>query len=128
MAGETIMSIAYGLDVKEKGDPYVATAERGVHPLVAAAVPGAFLVDAIPALKYVPAWMPFAGFQRKARVWRELAMTMINMPFEAAKCKIWRLHAVLYVAQFREYGRERRPGPPGVCDQVDSWDHVCCWI
>lgn len=88
MAGETIMSIAYGLDVKPKNDPYIATAEEGVHPLVAAANPGAFLVDVLPALKYVPEWMPFAGFQKKAKAWKKLALRMVNVPFEAAKTNI----------------------------------------
>lgn len=88
MAGKTIMSIAYGLDVQDKDDPYIATAEQGIHPLVAAAVPGAFLVDMIPILKYVPDWMPFAGFKRKAKEWRKLALAMIEVPFEAAKRKI----------------------------------------
>jgi hypothetical protein len=93
MAAETIMSIAYGLDVLPKDDPYIATAEQGVHPLVVAGVPGAFLVDSIPALKYIPDWMPFAGFKHKAKAWKNLALTMINMPFEAAKRNIVRLSA-----------------------------------
>ena len=85
MAGETIISIAYGLDVSAKNDPYLATAQAGVHPLVIAGVPGAFLVDTIPALKYVPDWMPGAGFKRKAKEWRKLAMAMVEQPFQAAK-------------------------------------------
>lgn len=88
MAGETILSVAYGLDIKPKDDPYIQTAERGVHPLVAAAVPGAFLVDMLPILKYVPEWMPGAGFQKKAREWARLAMTMVDMPYEACKERI----------------------------------------
>jgi hypothetical protein len=87
MAGETIISIAYGVDVQQKDDPYVATAEKGVHPLVAAGVPGAFLVDTFPWLKYIPDWMPFAGFKRKAKEWRKLALAMIEVPFEAGKQK-----------------------------------------
>lgn len=85
MAGETIMSVAYGLEVKPKDDPYIRTAEQGVHPLVAAAVPGAFLVDVLPILKYVPEWMPGAGFQTKAREWKKLARAMVEVPFTAAK-------------------------------------------
>ncbi|KAF5349137.1 hypothetical protein D9756_009446 [Leucocoprinus leucothites] len=85
MAGETIMSVAYGLDIKPKNDPYIQTAEKGVHALVAAAVPGAFLVDMLPFLKYVPEWMPGAGFQKKAKEWAKLTMTMLDMPFVAAK-------------------------------------------
>lgn len=85
MSGETIMSIAYGLQVKPANDPYIKTAEQGVHPLVAAAVPGAFLVDVLPFLKYVPEWVPGAGFQKKAREWKKLARAMIEVPFAAAK-------------------------------------------
>ncbi|KAF8884004.1 cytochrome P450 [Infundibulicybe gibba] len=88
MAGSTIMSIAYGLDVLPKDDPYIATAERAVHPMVAAAVPGTFLVDSFPFLKYVPEWMPGAGFQKKAKEWRKLSQAMVEAPFRAAMAKI----------------------------------------
>ncbi|KAG5650921.1 hypothetical protein H0H81_010513 [Sphagnurus paluster] len=84
MAGEVILSIAYGIQVQEKDDPYVITAERAVRPISIACVPGTFLVDTIPILKYVPDWVPFASFKRKAKEWRQLAMTMLNMPFETA--------------------------------------------
>jgi hypothetical protein len=90
MAGETIISIAYGLDVLSKNDPYITTAEAGVHPLVIAAVPGAFLVDVIPVLKHIPEWFPFAGFKRKAKEWRKLARMMVDVPYEAAKREIVR--------------------------------------
>lgn len=88
MAGETIISIAYGFDVKEKDDPYVAIAEEGNHGVITAAVTGAFYVDMIPALKYVPGWIPYADFKRKAKEWRKLAKAMINLPYEAAKRNI----------------------------------------
>ncbi|KXN82774.1 O-methylsterigmatocystin oxidoreductase [Leucoagaricus sp. SymC.cos] len=88
MAGETIMSVAYGLPIKPKDDIYIQTAERGVHPLVAAAVPGAFLVDMLPWLKYVPEWMPGAGFQKKAREWGTLAKRMVELPYSDAKKRI----------------------------------------
>ncbi|KAG6872997.1 hypothetical protein C0992_009179, partial [Termitomyces sp. T32_za158] len=88
MSGEFIMSITYGIEVQIKGDPYITTAEQASHSLTAAAIPGRFLVDSVPALKYVPAWMPFAGFQRKAKEWKELAMKMIHLPYEAVKQNI----------------------------------------
>ncbi|KDR66571.1 hypothetical protein GALMADRAFT_80669 [Galerina marginata CBS 339.88] len=88
MAGETIMAVGYGLEVQHNDDPYIKTAEQGVRPLFAAAVPGAFLVDIFSVLKYVPWWMPGAGFQRKAREWKKLARTMVEAPFAAAKRNI----------------------------------------
>jgi hypothetical protein len=71
MAGVTILSIAYGIRIQQENDPYIKTAEDAVHSIAAAAVPGAFLVDSIPLLRYVPAWLPGASFQRKAREWHK---------------------------------------------------------
>jgi hypothetical protein len=88
MTGDIIMSIVYGIKVLPKGDPYIASSEKGVETIAAGALPGAFLVDTIPALKYVPEWMPFAGFKRKAREWREIALMAADMPFEATKRNI----------------------------------------
>jgi len=88
MAGETIMSIAYGLEIQPENDPYVKMAEKGFQPLVAAAVPGAYLVDTLHFLKHVPEWVPGAGFQKKAREWKKWARKMVEVPFEAAKRNI----------------------------------------
>lgn len=85
LAGETIMSITYGVDVRPQHDPYIELAERAADAVVTAAVPGAFLVDAIPILKYVPSWMPGAGFKRQAKEWKKDAIAMVNVPFRAAK-------------------------------------------
>lgn len=85
MAGETILSIAYGIQIKQDHDPYLEVSEAAVLPLVIAGVPGTFLVDSIPLLKHVPAWFPGASFQRKARQWCELARRMIEMPYAQAK-------------------------------------------
>lgn len=85
MAAEVIMAIAYGLQVKPIDDPYIQAAEKGSHGFVVAAVPGRFLVDALPILKYVPEWVPGAGFQTKARQWKKWARSMVEVPFEVAK-------------------------------------------
>ncbi|KAF4599322.1 hypothetical protein EYR40_006414 [Pleurotus pulmonarius] len=85
MAGAITLGIAYGLDIKPHDDPYVKLSEQGVHALLTSTIPGAFLVDTLPFLKYVPAWFPGAGFQKKAKEWRELATVMRDMPFQAAK-------------------------------------------
>jgi hypothetical protein len=44
MAGEIIMSVAYGIDVKPKNDPYITLADAALHSLAHAAIPGRFLV------------------------------------------------------------------------------------
>ncbi|KAJ7476756.1 cytochrome P450 [Mycena latifolia] len=90
MAGDIIMSVAYGIDVLPKNDPYVTLAERAQNSLILAGVPGRFLVDSIPILKYVPEWFPGANFQRKAKEWKKLSQTMVDVPFAKAKRNIAR--------------------------------------
>ncbi|KAG6867871.1 hypothetical protein C0993_009945 [Termitomyces sp. T159_Od127] len=88
MAGETIMSMTYGIKVDSKDDPYIQIAKEGVQGFVIAAVPGAFLVDSIPFLRFIPDWMPFAGFKRQAKYWRKQVRYMFNKPYEVAKHNI----------------------------------------
>ena len=88
MVGETIMLIAYGLPVGPIDDPYLKTAERALQQLSLAAVPGKYPVDSLPSLKYLPEWMPGAGFQKMAREGRVLAREMIGEPYEVAKKSI----------------------------------------
>ncbi|GJE99706.1 cytochrome P450 [Phanerochaete sordida] len=83
--GRVLLHSAYGIDVRRKDDPVVQVAERGLEAAIAALSPGQFLVDLIPALKYVPAWVPGAGFQRQAKTWHVYADQMLNMPFDLAK-------------------------------------------
>ncbi|KAF8650224.1 hypothetical protein AX16_005339, partial [Volvariella volvacea WC 439] len=85
MGGEIIMSVTYGIDVQPKDDPYLDYSDRALRHLVTAAIPGAFLVDTLPFLKYVPEWMPGAGFKRKAKEWRKAARLMVEVPFDHVK-------------------------------------------
>jgi len=75
------MKVTYDIDVQESEDPYVALAEEAFAGVNQAAVPGAFLVDLFPILKYVPSWFPGAGFQKKAAHWREVSASMTEKPF-----------------------------------------------
>ncbi|KIM42409.1 hypothetical protein M413DRAFT_18664 [Hebeloma cylindrosporum] len=84
-SGEVILSTTYGLDIASKDDKYITLAKAGVDPVVPALNPGTYLVDVIPALKYVPDWVPGAGFKKTAKKCYLLAQAMKNSPFEAAK-------------------------------------------
>ncbi|KAJ7283162.1 cytochrome P450 [Mycena rebaudengoi] len=85
MNGALIMSIAYGIDTLPSNDPYMETAEGAIDAIMQAGVPGRYLVDLLPILKYVPAWFVGAGFKRQARQWKKLTDKMIQLPFQAAK-------------------------------------------
>jgi hypothetical protein len=99
MGGETIISITYGLEVLPKDDPFITTVERGIRSMTPAAIPGAFLVDSIPALKYVPDWLPFAGFKRIAKESKKLATAVVEHPFKAMKREIVSFPKLTYVTR-----------------------------
>ncbi|KAG5634702.1 hypothetical protein H0H81_001059, partial [Sphagnurus paluster] len=116
MSADIIFLVAYGLSIRDRDDPYVETAERAVIPLNAAIVPGAFLVDVFPFLKYIPEWMPFAGFKRKARKWRQLTLDMITIPLLAAKRKV---EDGDYIPSFLSYSLASMDETGDVEDQED---------
>ena len=86
------MNIGYGISVQESDDPYISIAEEALHGLAEAGIPGAFWVDLIPVLKYVPSWFPGAGFQKKAARWREVNNTMAEKPFRYVKEQLVQVH------------------------------------
>ena len=88
----TIMKIGYGITVQESDDPYISIAEEAVKGIAEAGIPGAFWVDFIPILKYVPSWFPGAGFQRKAACWREAVNTMAEKPFRHVQEQLVQVH------------------------------------
>ena len=81
--GATITKIAYGHDVHDPNNEYLALAEAGNDIFLEAFVPGRYLVESLPILKYVPAWFPGAGFQKQAAAWRETYVQVRSKPFQA---------------------------------------------
>ncbi|CAA7268411.1 unnamed protein product [Cyclocybe aegerita] len=88
LSGEVILSATYGFDIVLETDKYIVMAKDGVDPVLPALIPGTYLVDFIPALKYVPEWFPGAGFRRKAKEWKKLTLAMRDVPFLVAKREI----------------------------------------
>jgi len=77
----SIMMLTYGHEVKSSDDPYVALARDGIKELVLAMRQGAYLVDIIRWLKYVPRWFPGAGFQTVAENGAKLSRDMRYLPY-----------------------------------------------
>ena len=86
------ISMSYGIQIKDANDPFIDLSETAVKSASGAASVGAFLVDVIPILKYVPEFVPGAGFKKKARIWRKLQEDFRERPFVAsieAMVHIW---------------------------------------
>ncbi|KAL4773894.1 cytochrome P450 [Aspergillus nidulans var. acristatus] len=92
--GAVILKIAYGYDIEPHGkDPLVALANESLANFAVAGTPGAWIVDTVPFLKYLPSWFPGTGFKRTAASWKQTLLTTIEKPYrlvlkhmESGKC------------------------------------------
>ncbi|KAI0350838.1 O-methylsterigmatocystin oxidoreductase [Trametes cingulata] len=80
----TIMDIVYGINVAEHNDPYIRLAENAAAIFTQIMVPGQYLVEILPILANVPAWLPGARFKRDAARWYKEIAAVRNVPYEAA--------------------------------------------
>jgi len=85
LVGSTTLSMTYGINVRPYNDPYIAIAEEALEAVAELLIAGAFLVDILPVLKYVPSWFPGAKFQRKAATMRTYSGNIRNAPFAVTK-------------------------------------------
>ncbi|KAJ6454682.1 cytochrome P450 [Mycena sanguinolenta] len=82
MASTFILSTAYGIDILPENGPYVDIAEKALHAMACTGIRGSYLVDSLPFLKYVPEFLPGAGFKRQAREWFAIVDAMPNVPYD----------------------------------------------
>ncbi|KAF9260434.1 cytochrome P450 [Marasmius fiardii PR-910] len=83
--GGIILEIVYGYHIKDNNDPYVKMADEALVGVTQAGIPGSFLVDFIPLLKYVPAWFPGADFKVKADIWKRAGHRLRDVPWMLLK-------------------------------------------
>ena len=78
--------------------------EEAVHLTADLFVPGKWLVESIPWLRFIPSWAPGAGFQRKAANIKEKMKEIDEIGFNWAKEQVvrmsWRLRLHLLLMLF----------------------------
>ncbi|QKD59379.2 cytochrome P450 [Fusarium oxysporum Fo47] len=85
-AGSVILKIAYGYTAEpSKEDILIKMAGQAMDDVTAAGVPGAFLVDILPLLRYVPDWVPGANFKRLAKKWSSELDDLTEKPYAFVK-------------------------------------------
>ncbi|KAF9645498.1 CyP450 monooxygenase [Thelephora ganbajun] len=85
LTGSLALSVAYGLNVGSESEEVYSTSEGAMNAFDIAMVPGTFLVDTLPILKYVPEWFPGAGFKTFARIAKKNIDDSVNSPFKHVK-------------------------------------------
>ncbi|KAJ6473901.1 cytochrome P450 [Mycena sanguinolenta] len=80
-----IMDVAYGIQIQDANDPFIAVAEEAFGFLARAGVAGSFIVDLFPFMQHLPSWAPGTSFQYTAKYARTVITSMIERPFEFVK-------------------------------------------
>ncbi|KZT58538.1 cytochrome P450 [Calocera cornea HHB12733] len=108
--------VAYGYDIKDEDDPMLARANKAMRILEKVLTPGYFLVDVLPFLKYLPEWLPGAGFQRTAKAYkahfaetREVPFRLVEQAIADGTAKPSFVGTLLeeHGAETGQYGKER---------------------
>ncbi|EGN94314.1 hypothetical protein SERLA73DRAFT_188122 [Serpula lacrymans var. lacrymans S7.3] len=86
-AGGLTLLVVYGHQVKTNEDQFLRLAEECVNLLSnrIASGGGIWPVDIFPSLKYLPTWMPGAGFKRNAIIWKAKMEEFVHRPYEFVK-------------------------------------------
>jgi hypothetical protein len=91
------MHMAYGIKDEKYIDDLVKLSESQIIGLTAAVVPGRFLVNTLPLLRFVPSWCPGAGWKGFFKNLADMNEQMTVRPFEDAKRRIVRDFHLLHV-------------------------------
>ena len=114
------LSMTYGIPVRETNDPFINLAEAAMESASTAASTGLFLVDVIPILKYVPEFVPGAGFQKQARIWRKIQEEFRERPYVASiEAMVFYLCVSIRIALICLF---RRPA------ELDHRSHQWLWV
>ncbi|KAI0752766.1 cytochrome P450 [Daedaleopsis nitida] len=93
-----MLKLLYDIDAAEKEDKYIGIIDTAQEGVSQGLVPGRFLVEFFPILRYVPAWVPGAGYQKMFAKWQAAGHALKTLPFCALKAAMSRgqsLHCVI---------------------------------
>ncbi|KAF7595511.1 hypothetical protein BBP40_005847 [Aspergillus hancockii] len=85
-SGSVILRIGYGYTTEPHGrDPLIDLVDKAMEDFSQVVLPGAWLVNFVPMLKYLPSWFPGGGWQKTAQAYKERVMEMTDKPYAFVK-------------------------------------------
>ncbi|KAB8208718.1 cytochrome P450 [Aspergillus parasiticus] len=85
-AGSIILRITYGyITEPEAYDPLIDLVDKAMEDFAQVILPGGWLVNFIPMLKYLPSWFPGCDWQRRAKAFKQRAKAMTDIPYAFVK-------------------------------------------
>ncbi|GJJ11037.1 hypothetical protein Clacol_005268 [Clathrus columnatus] len=86
--GASVLEVTYGIEVTSEKDPLLVLSETTIQRATEAGIPGTYLVDILPPLKYIPSWFPGAKFKRELSQLGKQVTEMLNKPVEVARTSL----------------------------------------
>ncbi|KAE8379019.1 cytochrome P450 [Aspergillus bertholletiae] len=81
-AGSIILRVGYGyITEPHVHDPLVDLVDKAMEDFSQLVLPGAWLVNFIPMLKYLPSWFPGSGWQETANAYKRRVTAMRDIPY-----------------------------------------------
>ncbi|KAI0662031.1 CyP450 monooxygenase [Cubamyces menziesii] len=83
----TMLKIGYDIEVQDERDEHIHVIDAALDA-IGQAVPGRFLIEVLPWLRYVPAWVPGAGFQTVFARCKAANDRLKHQPFDELKQRL----------------------------------------
>ncbi|TFK16640.1 oxidoreductase A [Coprinopsis marcescibilis] len=83
--GLTFMRLSYGINDAQWNENLIFKAQAVNQGFSEAAIAGRYLVNSIPLLWHIPAWVPGAGWRKRLEAVGELSREVSRVPFKQAK-------------------------------------------
>ncbi|KAI9573403.1 cytochrome P450 [Boletus coccyginus] len=83
-----ILRLSHGYMTQTGDDPLVDLAHVANSQLSMATAPGIYYVDIFPPMKYIPSWLPGAGFRRKAKTYAVVLRDLLEIPHNYVKSQL----------------------------------------
>ncbi|KAF8551039.1 cytochrome P450 [Imleria badia] len=83
-----ILRLSHGYVTQAGDDPLVDLAHVANSQLSMATAPGLYYVDCVPLMKYIPSWLPGAGFKRKAKKYALVLRDLVEIPHNYVKSQL----------------------------------------
>ncbi|KAG1854622.1 cytochrome P450 [Suillus subluteus] len=88
-AGRIVLSMTYGVPVKSpESMNFIEELEIMMDTIGKGMMPGAYLVDTLPWLRYIPSWVPFNNIHAIATEGRTRLLRVVGLPFEYVKQQV----------------------------------------
>ncbi|KAH9855276.1 CyP450 monooxygenase [Lenzites betulinus] len=81
----SVLSLGYGIKIARDDDHYAEMLRNAMKVLEAAIIPGKYLVEILPVLRYLPSWFPGTEFRRDATYVREKMSHAKHLLYEHGK-------------------------------------------